>query len=242
MVKCRRNRGRLLSGSFAVLFLLFALPDVVTASDFNAGIGFVYGITQGEFRDNVDDNVYGFSIEGVYQPKILPFGIGFEFGYLNYGHTSRKETISSNIPDMRVRVSNDNNIMSGNLIVRYKPYTGFLTPYLDGFVGIRYLYTDTEIRGTDSLDSMSSKNFDDTTYGYGIGTGVMMRLYHFAHFSKKDKEADLLLDIKCRYIVGGKAEYLKEGSIQRNNDKITYDVHESDTNMLLFYIGLTLGL
>lgn len=50
-----------------------------------------------------------------------------------------------------------------------------------------------------------------------------------------------MLDLRCRYIDGGEAEYLKKGSIRRVDGKTSYDVMKSRTDMLLFTLGLVLS-
>jgi len=43
-----------------------------------------------------------------------------------------------------------------------------------------------------------------------------------------------------RYIIGGEAEYLKKGSIRRENSKVSYDIIKSKTDLLTAQIGVAL--
>jgi len=214
------------------------------AERFSGSLGFVIGSPKGEFRDNVDREGYGFSIGGMYKPKILPIGFGIDIGYMNYGHDERTEKFSTTIPDVKVRVKNNNNILSGNFVMRYRYDGGRISPYLDALVGLKYLYTDTKITdesGWGDDEIASSNNFDDTTYGIGGGGGVLIRLFSLSKDSWRPDGGNIYLDLRCRYISGGKAEYLKKGSIREENGNVTYDVYESDTDMLYFHIGVMLG-
>jgi len=213
------------------------------AENFQADIDFVIGSPKGEFRDNLDRNGYGLSLGGLFKPGVSPLGFGIEFGFMNYGHDSRDEPLSTTIPDLTVRVENTNNIVSGGLILRLQPYRSFLSPYVDGLLGFKYIYTETTIKNLGSWgedeEIASSKNLDDITYYYGIGGGVMFLIYRFENVDENIGSLDLNLDIKCRYIIGGEAEYLKEGSIRRVDGKVKYDIHKSDTEMMMFHIGLS---
>ena len=214
------------------------------AERFSGGVGFVIGSPKGGFRDNVDREGYGFSIEGMYKPSILPFGIGIDFGYMNYGHDERTEAFSTTIPDVKVRVKNNNNILSGNFVMRYRHEGKWITPYVDALIGLKYLYTDTKITEKDGWgdeEIASSNNFDDVTYGIGGGGGLLIHLVGISRDQLKPDGGNLYLDLRCRYISGGKAEYLKKGSIREEDGKVKYDVYESDTDMLYFHIGVMIG-
>ena len=52
--------------------------------------------------------------------------------------------------------------------------------------------------------------------------------------------AGVFIDLRIRYMKGGEAEYLKEGSIRRENGKVAYDVEQSKTDLLTFQIGAVL--
>ena len=51
------------------------------------------------------------------------------------------------------------------------------------------------------------------------------------------EDVAIFIDAGVRYLKGGKAEYLKKGSIRRENGSVLYDVNESTTDILTFRIG-----
>jgi hypothetical protein len=51
--------------------------------------------------------------------------------------------------------------------------------------------------------------------------------------------SDVYVDLGARYIFGGEAEYLKEGSVRNVNGRVAYDILKSDTDLLEFQIGVT---
>lgn len=53
------------------------------------------------------------------------------------------------------------------------------------------------------------------------------------------RSGDISLDTKVRYLRGGRAEYLKEGSIRRENGSVFFDVLNSRTDVVTLQIGVT---
>jgi hypothetical protein len=98
-------------------------------------------------------------------------------------------------------------------------------------VGLHYLWTQTSIDDDD--DDISSTNFDDTTGSFGAGGGVLVGLYRAPMGA-----FDIDLDIGVRFLAGGEARYLTEGSIIRENGNVTYLVSESDTHLFTANFGV----
>jgi len=55
------------------------------------------------------------------------------------------------------------------------------------------------------------------------------------------RSAEFLLDVKARYLIGGNARYLQEGSILRDGNNITYLYDESNTDLFSIQAGLTIN-
>lgn len=238
------------------MLLLVSIPissEDANAQIFDLGLSFKVASPQDEFRNTVDRNGYGFSIEGLYKPGDMPVKFGLDFGFSQYGRETRKEPFSLTIPDVRVDVKTTNNIVLTHLFVRLQHDYGRIKPYFDGIVGLHYLYTETSIDNEDGWDDepiASTTNFDDLTLSRGVGAGFMISLVSFNRYDRainsfmkatggsQKAEVELLLDFKIRYLYGGEAEYLKEGSITRENGDVIYDVRRSDTDLLLFQLGV----
>ncbi|MGA9116787.1 MAG: hypothetical protein WB626_08435 [Bacteroidota bacterium] len=206
----------------------------------HAGFHFLAGFPAGEFKTNITRNGYGISGQIGYAPAENPFFVGLEFAYANYGSETRTERFSTTIPDVLVDVNTDNNIVLGDLQLRLQPNTGFFRPYLEGAVGFNYLFTETTIknRGGAGEEVASSTNFDDFAFQYGGGGGMMFRVYESDDPTEGLQE--VLVDVRVRYLMGGEAEYLKEGSIRRENGQVAYDVLSSKTNLMTLQIGAAL--
>jgi len=137
-----------------------------------------------------------------------------------------------------VRVERTNNIFLGHMLVRLQQDAGIVSPYLDGLVGLNYLWTATKIRDADNSEEItSSKNLDDLAFSYGIGGGIMFNVYesrtHVADIAK------IYIDLKVRYLYGGEAEYLKKGAVSIDeHSNVSYDISKSTTDLMLYQIGV----
>lgn len=216
------------------------MPLVGSAQHFQGNLDLVVGVPRGEFRDNVDRAGLGLEVGIGWAPRGAPFMVGIDFQYLNYGDESRREPFSTTIPDVTVKVSTTNDIFMSHLAVRLQPNEGFFRPYMEGLAGVNYLFTRTEISNVSTDEEVaSSTNFDDAAFSYGGGAGAMFRVYE----STDDANAGLkevLINVGTRYMLGGEAEYLKEGSVRRENGRVAYDVSKSETDLLTFRVGVVL--
>ena len=222
-----------------IIGILLIAPDTgYCLGMFDTGISIGIAAPQGEFRDNVDRNGFSFSGSALIRPGLVPVKFGIELGYINYGSENRRESFSYTIPDVTVRVERTNNIFLGHLLVRLQKDAGIISPYLDGLVGFNYLWTETKIRDVYNFEEItSSKNLDDLAFSYGVGGGFMFNVYE-ARTVVADI-AKIYIDLKVRYLYGGKAEYLKEGAVRIDEyDNVIYDISKSTTDLMLYQIGV----
>ena len=65
-----------------------------------------------------------------------------------------------------------------------------------------------------------------------------MKLYE----KKKDSGQNpfvIFVDLGARFIKGGEAEYLHEGSIRRDGDRLIYDIQMSNTDLISAQLGFS---
>jgi hypothetical protein len=217
--------------------MLAMLPTMTFAqTKFAGGLHFAAGFPQGDFKDQLDRNAYGISGQIFYSPQKSPLALGLELSYMNYGNEKRREPFSTTIPDVTVEVSTSNNLVQGFLILRGQMPKGPIRLYGDVLVGLNYLFTETSISDPDEgEDIASTTNQDDAVFAYGAGGGVLAQVYG----SKPERRPlQVLLDCGLRYVMGGEAEYLKKGSIRREEGVVTYDLIKSETNMIRLHVGV----
>ena len=210
----------------------------VSAQKWQGGVNFQLGYPKGTYKEQIDKTGVGISADFLYAHQNSIFGIGVALGWMQVGNEERKEPFSTTIPDVTVDVTTENNLAQFMLLFRMQPRKGPILPYADGLLGINYLYTKTSITNASNGEEVASTtNFDDNAFSYGFGGGLMISVYDRKQTSIDDP-LHVFIDLNFRYIIGGEAEYLKEGSIRRNNGVVTYDTFQSETNIVTAHLGV----
>ena len=224
-----------------VAVIIVSAAGASAKQNFMGGLHFNAGFPTGDFKDQIDKNAYGIGGQFFYSPSPSPFAIGVEVGFMNYGNEKRTEPFSLTVPDVTVDVTTSNNIVQGFLIFRGKMPAGPIRPYADALVGFNYLFTETKISDASDGDEVaSSTNQDDAVFAYGFGGGVMVPIYKTP--ADKAKAITVSLDAGARYVIGGEAEYLKKGSIERPSPGVvTHEVIKSKTDMVRMHIGVVVS-
>ncbi|CAN5475883.1 hypothetical protein BH23BAC3_BH23BAC3_22170 [soil metagenome] len=177
---------KLLILSITILLSTFT----VHAQEINAGLNFQVVIPQNEFSESINTNGLGMNVYGLYRFADTPFGLGLDFNFNNFGKDTRDEPLSSTIPDLRVRVENEYNLIQLLMLAKLQPRDGILRPYLEGLAGFNYFYTETSItdRRTSASDPIASDtNFEDWAFAWNGGGGLMIRVFDF-----RDRESSAL--------------------------------------------------
>ena len=228
---------------FAFTFFTIFCHQTVNAQEFDASINLQVIAPQNEFHESIDATGVGINLQGLYKFPDSPFGLGLDFNFNNFGRDTRDEPISSTIPDLRVRVENEYNLIQGMLIAKVQPQDGIIRPYAEGLAGFNYFYTQTSIenrRNQGDEPIATDTNFEDWAFAWGGGGGVMIRVFdrrNSVNYSSENPVAAGYINLGVRYLNGSEAEYLREGSIQVSNGNVTYDTLQSRTDMLVFQLG-----
>ncbi len=209
-------------------------------------LNFALGFPTGEFQDNIDDPGFGGSLYGGFQIGQSPVVIGLDLGFLVYGRSQQTVPFSQTIgPAVQVDVVTTNSIVQPHLTARLQPQDGMFRPYLAGFVGFKYLFTETDVRDDDRRRGQepiaSTTNFDDFAFSGGAAAGMNIRLYR-APIEKALRDVSLHLGVQ--YLYGQEAEYLAEGGIEDVNengriDDEELDIRRSQTTLIQPQIGVT---
>lgn len=216
------------------LLALISLVTVTASAQMNDfDITLFLGSPQGDFRDNLDRTAVGINGSAAFAFPSTPIQIGAELGIMTYGNDSRRESFNPNIPEVQVRVETSYDIFTAHAFLRYEAPTGFIRPYVDGLIGLNYLFTQTKIRDRQDFDEIASDtNFDDTAFSYGIGGGLKFRVADTG-------TNQYMINLKTRYLIGAEAAYLQPGSLSVENGSLVFDESNSETTLLTIHLGLT---
>lgn len=193
---------------------------------------------QGEFRDFVDQGWGG----GVHYIHRLDrdglLAVRVDASFLNYGHERFRVPLSSTIGGrIAVDVTTNNNIAFVGVGPQIGAPSGTLRPYVNGFVGVSYIFTESSVEGSrnDYEPFASSTNYDDATFAYGGGAGLYIPV--------RRGNSPISIDAGLTYRRNGRADYLLEGGIEDNPDgSITLHPVRSDTDLLTFHLGVSIGI
>ena len=208
------------------------------ARRWEVGGGFMVMAPQGEFGRFVDDG-YGFGINatvGLDPSNVI--GIRFDAGYVNYG----SERFGVPVFPTGGRVWTDlvtrNNIGYVGLGPQIQVPNGPIRPYVNGFVGVGYFFTESSIHGGYPYNYVgygSTLNFDDMSLAYGFGGGLAIEL--------AAGDMPIFLKLDTQYRRHDTTEYLVPGSIIDDGRGGAFiDPLYSDVDFLLFQVGVSFGL
>ena len=192
---------------------------------------------QGEFHDYVNSGWGGGLHYLLRVDRDGWLALRADASLINYGHERQRVPLSSTIGGrIDVDLVTDNNIAFFGFGPQVGVPTGAIRPYANGFAGVSYIFTESSVRGTSSGESFASTtNFDDSSFAYGAGGGVYIPVSRGWN--------PVSLDLGVSYRHNGTAEYLREGDITDNPDgSITLHPVFSETNLLTFHVGVSVGL
>ncbi len=159
-------------------------------------------------------------------------GLRADASYLIYGSETRRYQL---VPLVDVDVTTNNQIAGFQLGPQVTLGTGAAQVYGYGELGFSYFVTSSSVEGSGNVAPFANTtNFDDFTFATSAGGGVRFRVSH--------GRFPVSLDLGARYLYNGRARYLREGSIAITGNTVTYTPIESQTNLILYHLGVTVGL
>ncbi len=225
--------------ALATLALLAAGAAPAAAADtppgFQLALNFTPSFPLKGFYDGLNANPLGGGADMLWRLTGTPVSVGLSLAIQGYGWTTRMANLSPDIPEIAVKVGTGNNMLLGHLLIRLQPAEGKIRPYVDGLVGMTYLWTETGIYSRDMSRVTSSVNFDDSALSFGVGGGVMLPLIRKPTFG-------LLFDAGARVIFGGQANYLPKGGLVRENGDVVANYVTSRTDLVTAHVGIALEL
>ena len=192
---------------------------------------------QGEFRDYVSSGWGGGIHYLLRADRDGWLALRVDASVLNYGHERQRVLLSPTIGGrITVDLTTDNNIAFLGAGPQIGLPTGAVRPYVNGFVGVSYIFTESSVGGSSSGERFASTtNYDDASFAYGGGAGLYIPL--------SNRRNPVSLDAGVTYRHNGSAEYLRHGDIVDNPDgSITLHPVFSETNLLTFHVGVSVGL
>ena len=197
--------------------------------------------TQSRPLGGLEQNIgFGYGVDGAYQFRLDRLGavsLRGDLGFLGYGEESFRVPLSETVGGrIQVRVRTTNYLLPMSIGPQLTWPKGTVRPYVNAGVGAQYFFTESSIDGTNNdEDFASTTNYSDWTSTWVAGGGLYLPVY--------EKKTTVLVDLGLQYVAGGRARYLRPGSIQDlPNAQIAITPLESETHLLLVRLGVRIGL
>jgi opacity protein-like surface antigen len=205
----------------------------------SGSIAFVQSRPLEGLRQNIG---FGYGANGAYQFRLDRAGVlslRGDIGFLGYGQESFRVPLSSTIGGrIQVDVRTTNYLLPLSIGPQLQWPKGKIRPYANAGIGAQYFFTESTVDGVDDSDGdniASTKNYSDWTSTWVAGGGVYFPVY--------EKTTSVMIDLGVQYIAGGRARYLRPGSIQDlPNAQIAITPLESDTHLMLVRLGVRIGM
>lgn len=192
----------------------------------------------GEFHGYVNAGFgFGFHVMQNLDPQGA-LSLRLDGGYLIYGHERIRTTVNYGALDrVPLYVTTTNNIFTmavgPQLTVPYGP----IRPYVNGSVGGAFFFTQSAVEGTSSTSSpfAEATNFSDGTFALTGGAGLYIPI-------QRRGRQPVYIDLGASYHSNGRTRYLRSGSIEDTPDGVVVSPIESNTNMVVYHLGVTVGV
>ena len=229
---------------FALLITLL-LPVLSAAAQGRIEAGFG---PAGTFPTGVLAAPVGESGAGLLGEADLPLAggrlrLGVSLGWSQYAHYRRTilyEGGSGEPFDVEELTGHD--LVLGHLYLRRTFGRGLLRPHLEALAGFLYPYTSTELSGlrADEYDPVGSTfHRGDTALSWGLGIGVGL---YFRRDASSDEAVEgrsaggkgrlTALELRLRWIGGGRADWVRKGSVRIEEGEYHCDVRRTAADLI----------
>ena len=200
-------------------------------------ITFIQSRPQGGLAQNIPR---GYGVDGAYLFRLDrqgAFALRFGAGIVDYGHEAKHVPLSPTIGRVEVKVKTTNYLSQLTVGPQFTWPRGVVRPYVSAGIGAQVFFTESNVEDLGSNDSsdLSTTNLSDWTSAWTFGAGVYLPISR--------GHTNVSVDAGVQFVHGGRAQYLKPGSIQDNGNQIQITPLESaDTRVALVRLGIRIGL
>lgn len=194
------------------------------------GGGLEVGIPFGEFDEALDKQMAGLSANLTMPMRLLPFDIGFDFAWSRMGSDRdvvpvNEEYLEATTGDLRIR----SEVYGYHGQLRFKPFNGKVSPYIEGMAGLRQFTTKTDIT-VEGLDRpiMTQRNTNSFVGSYGWAAGIQVAPTKVFY-----------IEGRVERLEGGRVSYVDPRSIAIGPDgDVSYATLSSGANVVNVHLGI----
>jgi hypothetical protein len=201
------------------------------------GINFTVAQPAGQFSQYVDNGI-GVGVHGLARLGNSGwFALRLDGDFIQYGRETTRVPLSNTVGGrILVDLTTSNNIVSLGFGPQLMVPRGPFRPYVNGSVGFSYFSTESSVSGIDDDESLlRNTNFDDHTFSYAGGTGVLVPVF-------RNARSIVFIDVGARFHNNGRAQYLREGGIEDQPDgSVLLHPIASTANLWTYHLGVSIG-
>lgn len=222
------------------LLFLFGAPAPASAqSRWVVGGGLAVSVPRAELNDFIDE---GYGVGGQLLYRLDPAGVlslRLDGAAVTYGKESFRTPLSRTVSRVLVDVETRNSIALLGFGPQLTLPAGPIRPYVNGAIGLGYFFTESSVEDEGGFrlrdrEIASTTNFDDLSFSWGGGGGIELAVGSGSH--------PLLLQLDVQYRNHGRTEFLREGSIEEDDGRVTFDPLRAEADLLLVRLGVGVGL
>lgn len=225
-----------------LLSFLFLLVGGVKAQPY-IGLHFIGSSAQNMFCDSAYRHGYGFNMEFFsnnllrhsINPNALALRFGFGFDFQGAGREKRSVILNTPNSDPGKETLKNSHIgASANMRLTFLGEKR-VSPYIDGFVGLRGFYSHRELSidkpNPDYETSSSEQLFSTGTTRYGASFGMMYRLNRV-----------ISVDTRVTYSAGSAGDWLNLNTVTQQDNVVSYHVSNTTTDLFMYRVGFVFNL
>jgi hypothetical protein len=205
----------------------FLLPAVAAA---DGGGSVVVGTPRGALGEQASV-AGGLAGHAVFPSRSSLLSLRLEGSWLLYGSETVRVPLARTAGRINREITTDNWIAQLGVGPQLVLPARGVRPYIHGFAGVAYLSTTSQLRDPDRFVSATSTNYDDTTFSYGGGGGLLVPLHG----------RGTSVDLGVRYVHTGSVRFLGEGDLVSVDGGVRAMPHRGHADVLEFRLGLAFG-
>lgn len=194
--------------------------------------GLEIGIPIGAFSDSWGLEIVGLSANMAIPMRLLPLSWGFDFGWGHMGGERdivpvNNEFVNATSGELSVR----SNLYSYHGLLRFQPYNGVVSPYVEGLFGLRHFTTRSEITVEGLSEPLQEQRQRSEFVGSaGWAVGVMVAPTRVLYFEGRVER-----------LTTGNVTFVDPGSISISDQgTVNYSTISSPTRMVNVHLGIGL--
>jgi len=130
---------------FISVLLLNAINMPASAQELELGINGRMALPQEQFGEHINSPGGGLNVFALYRFEDIPFGLGLDFSFMDFGTHSQTLPRNSADNDLYLNIRNRFRANQAMAITRIHQRSGILQGYVEGLAGFNFFLSETAV-------------------------------------------------------------------------------------------------